>query len=208
VFANSWENKLARLKPSPPMIIVWWRAIRRSRREILGPHVFDMLVVPVGGGGLAAGQIVARDFMNTSTEIIGAEPQSGNDAARSLRAGKLLSNEQEPLTVADGARTLRLGQLPWEILRRGIADILEAPDALTLEAVRTAFALNLKVEPTGALALGSPRTVRRQAGLLPHQRRQCGPGRLCISAPGVTANVASFWQEARLYKGESKHASR
>jgi threonine dehydratase len=124
-------------------------------REILTAGDFDTLVVPVGGGGLSAGQIVARDHLKARTEIVGAEPQPGNDAARSLRAGQLVRNEQEPQTVADGARTLSLGNLNWEILRQGMADILEVPDAVTLEALRAYFAVNLKVEPTGALALGA-----------------------------------------------------
>jgi threonine dehydratase len=111
--------------------------------------------VPIGGGGISAGQIVARDHLNSRTEIVGAEPQPGNDAARSLRAGHLVSNKQEPQTVADGARTLSLGKLNWEILRQGIAGIVEVPDAVTLAALRAYFALNLKVEPTGALALGA-----------------------------------------------------
>jgi len=63
----------------------------------------------------------------------------------------LLSNEHEPATVADGARTLSLGQLNWEILQQGIKDIIEVPDALTLDALRRYFTfVNLKVEPTGA----------------------------------------------------------
>jgi threonine dehydratase len=124
-------------------------------REIFSAGDFDALVVPVGGGGLSAGQVVARDHLNARTEIIGAEPQPGNDAARSLRAGQLVRNEQEPATVADGARTISLGNLNWEILRQGVADILEVPDAITLEALRAYFAVNLKVEPTGALALGA-----------------------------------------------------
>ncbi len=124
-------------------------------KEIFSAGDFDALVVPVGGGGLSAGQVVARDHLNLRTEIIGAEPQPGNDAARSLRTGQLVRNEQEPATVADGARTISLGELNWEILRQGVADILEVPDALTLEALRAYFAVNLKVEPTGALALGA-----------------------------------------------------
>lgn len=144
-------------------------------REILTTGNFDILVAPVGGGGLSAGQVVARDHLNARTEIIGAEPQPGNDAARSLRAGQLIRNEQEPLTVADGARTISLGKLNWEILRQGIADILEVPDAVTLQALRAYFALNLKVEPTGALALGA---------VLAHPERFAGKRVCCIISGG------------------------
>src|SRR5947209_8805447 len=124
-------------------------------KEILSFADFDVIVVPVGGGGLSSGIVLARDHLHARTEIIGAEPLPGNDAARSLRAGQLLSNEHEPATVADGARTLSLGQLNWEILQHGLKDIIEVPDALTLDALRRYFTyVNLKVEPTGALALG------------------------------------------------------
>ena len=124
--------------------------------EILNAGTFDVILVPVGGGGLSSGQIVARDHARASTEIIGAEPQPGNDAARSLHSGTLIYNQQEPATVADGARTIGLGKLNWEILRQGMADIVEVPDEITLEALRQYFRyVNLKVEPTGALPLGA-----------------------------------------------------
>lgn len=124
--------------------------------EILRAGDFDVLVVPVGGGGLCSGQIIARDHLHSRVEIIGAEPLPGNDAARSLHSGQRIQNEHEPDTIADGARTLSLGALNWEILQRGIADILEVPDTLTLEALRRYFLqANLKVEPTGALSLGA-----------------------------------------------------
>jgi threonine dehydratase len=125
-------------------------------KEIFSASDFDLLVVPVGGGGLCSGQIIARDHLHARTEIIGAEPLLGNDAARSLRSGQLISNEHEPGTIADGARTLSLGILNWEIIQQGIAGIIEVPDALTLEALRHYFLYaNLKVEPTGALSLGA-----------------------------------------------------
>jgi threonine dehydratase len=125
-------------------------------KEILGAADFDAIIVPVGGGGLVSGQIIARDHLRSRTEIIGAEPLPANDAARSLRGGAHLYNDQEPDTIADGARTIGLGELNWEIIRRGIADIVEVPDEATLEALRHYFTyVNLKVEPTGALSLGA-----------------------------------------------------
>lgn len=124
--------------------------------EILNAGEFDVILVPVGGGGLSSGQVVARDHAGARTEIIGAEPQPGNDAARSLHGGTLIFNEREPATIADGARTIGLGTLNWEILRQGMADIIEVPDEVTLEALRQYFRYaNLKVEPTGALSLGA-----------------------------------------------------
>ena len=125
-------------------------------KEILEAAEFDVIVVPVGGGGLSSGLVVARDYLRANAQIIGAEPLLGNDGARSLRTGQLLSNEQEPATIADGARTLSLGHLNWEILQSGLSDIIEVPDAHILNALRRYFRYaNLKVEPTGALALGA-----------------------------------------------------
>lgn len=117
---------------------------------------FDAVVVPVGGGGLISGLISGFNRLGCQTQLIGAEPQLGNDAVRSLKAGALLANDSEPMTIADGARTLSLGKLNWEIIRTGVTQILEVPDDATADAIRLYFSLaNLKCEPTGALSLGA-----------------------------------------------------
>ncbi len=117
---------------------------------------FDVVVTAVGGGGLASGLITGFCRSGKQTQVIGAEPQLGNDAARSLRAAKIVTNESEPMTIADGARTMSLGNLNWEIIKDGIAGIIEVPDEITGEALRMLFGLaNLKCEPTGALSLGA-----------------------------------------------------
>ena len=145
-------------------------------KEIFGADNFDVVVVPVGGGGLSSGIVVARDHVHARTEVIGAEPLPGNDAALSLRSGQLVRNEQEPMTIADGARTLSLGKLNWEILQNGVADILEVPDSFTLQAVRHCFlAVNLKIEPTGGLAIGA---------LLAHPERFAGKRVCCVVSGG------------------------
>ena len=116
----------------------------------------DMIVAPVGGGGLSAGIIKGLHDRGKTIPVVGAEPLLGNDAARSLRAGRIVANETEPKTIADGARTLSLGERNWEILREGLSGIVEVPEARIREAVRLLFLVaNLKVEPTGALALAA-----------------------------------------------------
>jgi len=126
-------------------------------REIFALHNnWDAIFVPIGGGGLISGIISARDALGLRTPIFGAEPALGNDAARSLRSSELLANELEPPTIADGARTLSLGQITWPIVQRGVEDIVEVPEAMIAEAVRVLFRLaNLKAEPTGGLALAA-----------------------------------------------------
>ena len=145
-------------------------------KDIFGAGGFDMIVAPVGGGGLSSGIVVARDHQGAATEMIGAEPLPGNDAARSLHSHQLIRNEQEPATIADGARTISLGQLNWEILRQGMADIIEVPDEITLDALRRYFRfVNLKVEPTGALSLGA---------IIAQPRRFVGKRVCCVVSGG------------------------
>lgn len=127
----------------------------------LGAEIFetdapDVVVVPVGGGGLSSGIVVARDAFGAKAAILGAEPALGNDAARSLREGRLVANETEPPTICDGARTLSLGKRNFAILREGLEGIAEVDEATVERAVRILFELaNLKVEPTGALAVAA-----------------------------------------------------
>lgn len=117
---------------------------------------FDAVITPVGGGGLISGIVTGLCRNGSRTEVIGAEPLLGNDAARSLRAGTIVANETEPTTIADGARTISLGKLNWEIIKDSVADIIEVADEKIAEAVGMYFSLaNLKSEPTGALSLGA-----------------------------------------------------
>lgn len=116
----------------------------------------DVVVAPVGGGGLTSGLLLGLRDSGRTIPVIGAEPLLANDAARSLASGCLFSNETEPQTLADGARTLSLGRRNWEILRNGLERIIEVPEEKIAEAVRMLFRLaNLKAEPTGALSLAA-----------------------------------------------------
>jgi len=127
-----------------------------SLGDELAKENFDVVIAPVGGGGLVSG--ISKGLCRNASEavLIGAEPLLGNDAARSLRAGAIVANETEPLTIADGARTLSLGKLNWEIIKSGVSEIVEVADERIIEAVRLYFGLaNLKSEPTGAVSLGA-----------------------------------------------------
>jgi threonine dehydratase len=116
----------------------------------------DCIVAPVGGGGLASGIITGIRRSGKPIRVVGAEPAIANDAARSLRAGHIVSNDAEPQTIADGVRTLSLGKHNWAVLRDGLAGIVEVPEGNIAEAVRLLFALaNLKAEPTGALSVAA-----------------------------------------------------
>ncbi len=117
---------------------------------------FDVIVAPVGGGGLTSGIITGIRSSSKAIRVVGAEPLLANDAARSLREGRIIRYESEPQTIADGTRTISLGESNWKILRDGIAAIVEVPEEKIVEATRLLFSLaNLKAEPTGALSLGA-----------------------------------------------------
>lgn len=122
----------------------------------LAARDFEVVISPIGGGGLISGISKGLCRNNSQAILVGAEPLLGNDAARSLKAGKIVANESEPPTIADGARTLSLGVQNWEIIKEGVSEIIEVTDEKIAEAVRIYFGLaNLKAEPTGALALGA-----------------------------------------------------
>lgn len=117
---------------------------------------FDVIISPVGGGGLISGIVTGMNRNGAKPKVFGAEPLLANDAVRSLKAGRVILNETEPTTIADGARTISLGELNFPIIQKGVSDIIEVSDENIVEAVRIYFSLvNLKCEPTGALALGA-----------------------------------------------------
>jgi threonine dehydratase len=120
----------------------------------------SFVIAPIGGGGLSSGIIEGLRRSGRAMTVIGAEPALANDAARSLAAGKVIVNDTEPQTIADGARTVSVGQHNWPILRDGLQRIIEVPEARIAEGVRLLFELaHLKAEPTGALSLGAVLTA-------------------------------------------------
>lgn len=123
---------------------------------VLLPENFHYIVVPIGGGGLISGVLTAVLGSECQARVIGAEPLLANDAARSLKQGQVVKNESEPPTIADGARTVSLGQENWQVISKGLSDIVEVPEEKIKDAVKLLFLkANLKVEPTGALPVAA-----------------------------------------------------
>jgi threonine dehydratase len=116
----------------------------------------DVIIAPIGGGGLTSGLVKAVKKSGRSTQVFAAEPALANDAAESFRAGHIVTQATESATIADGARVVRMGDRNWEILSDGLSGVIEVSEEQIKEGVRLLFALaNLKAEPTGALALGA-----------------------------------------------------
>ena len=124
---------------------------------------FDAVLAPVGGGGLTSGIITGLRKGGSRARVVGAEPLMANDAARSLREGRIVQNESEVQTIADGARTVSVGVNNWVVLKDGLSGIVEVPEENIKEGVRLLFSLaNLKAEPTGALSIGALLTQPEQ----------------------------------------------
>ncbi len=119
--------------------------------EEAGP--LDLLLVPVGGGGLLSGSALAAQVLSPGCRVIGVEPASGDDGGRSFRSGRL-ERAEHPDTIADGARTPSLSPLTLALIRRSVADMTTASDAELVEAMRFVWTrMKLIVEPTGVLGL-------------------------------------------------------
>lgn len=115
---------------------------------------FDVLVVPVGGGGLAAGTALALRQCAPQTRLVLAEPAGAADTARSLQAGERRI-DFVPDTLCDGLRGT-LGAPNFELLQRAEADVVVVDDAATVQAMRLLWQiLKQLVEPSSAIAFAA-----------------------------------------------------
>jgi len=130
----------------------------------------DVLLVPVGGGGLLSGSAVAAKTIKPSIRVIGVEPAGADDAARSLRAGRIVPNES-PNTIADGLRAT-VGERPFAEIRRLVDEIITVTDAAIVRAMRQMWeVLKIVVEPSAAVPyaalLDAPAALRgRRIGII------------------------------------------
>ena len=112
----------------------------------------DYLFVPVGGGGLIAGCSIAVKNIYPGVKVIGVETEGANDAYQSFRAGKIVKIPKA-VTVADGMRTLSVGMLNFEIMKKYVDDVITIPDDAIFPMMRFFMErMKIVVEPTGAVA--------------------------------------------------------
>ena len=111
----------------------------------------DVLVAPVGGGGLMAGCSTVARALFPGMQVFGVEADSANDTLLSLRKGARVTIEPPP-TIADGIRSTIPGELTFPILKRTLTDIVLVSDDDIRDAVRfLALRARIVVEPTGAV---------------------------------------------------------
>lgn len=135
-----------------------------------------VILVPVGGGGLAAGTAVATKTLNPAIRVIGVEPSTGADTAASLRTGHRVTLPVVPDTIADGLRHTSPAPLPWEVNKVLLDEVVTVTDDQITRAMQWAFEhLKIVAEPSGAVALAA----LTSAGLPP------GPAGVVISGGSV-----------------------
>ncbi len=130
----------------------------------------DLLLAPVGGGGLLSGTALAAHRFAPRTRVLGTEPAGADDARRSLAAGRPLPSVA-PDTVADGLLT-SLSELTFSVIRRLVEDIVTVDDDATIAAMRLVWErMKIVIEPSAAVPLaavltGKVDTAGRRVGII------------------------------------------
>jgi threonine dehydratase len=115
----------------------------------------DIVIAPVGGGGLLSGTALVAKALRPSATVFGAEPSAADDAARSLRAGRIVKTRAN--TIADGLRT-GLADRTFGVIHSNVDDILTVTEEGIVSAYRRLWEiLKQVVEPSGGVAFGAVR---------------------------------------------------
>ena len=114
----------------------------------------DVILAPVGGGGLLSGTALTAAARTPDTQVVGTEPAAADDACRSLAAGKILPANY-PNTVADGLRT-SLGEITFAILQRHVAQIVTVREEAIIAAMRYVWErMKIIIEPSSAVPIAA-----------------------------------------------------
>ena len=115
----------------------------------------DILLAPVGGGGLIAGNSIAAHALSPATEVYGVEAEVANDTFLSLQKGERVSIPVPP-TIADGMQVTSPGEMTFAIMREHLAGVLLVSEAEIKNAVRVVLErMKILIEPTGAVPVAA-----------------------------------------------------
>jgi threonine dehydratase len=118
--------------------------------ELLEDADVDLVMCPIGGGGLLCGTAVAAKSMRPKIQVIAAEPANADDAAQSFRAGQRVVTEKK-FTIADGLRT-NVGERNFPIIQRYVDDIVTVSEEAIVTAMRTIWeTMKIVIEPSAAV---------------------------------------------------------
>jgi threonine dehydratase len=110
----------------------------------------DVIMCPVGGGGLLSGTAIAAKSMRPQIKVIAVEPENADDAAQSFRAGRRVVTEKK-FTVADGLRT-NIGEPNFVIIQRCVDDIVTVSEQAIVSAMRAIWeTMKIVIEPSAAV---------------------------------------------------------
>jgi threonine dehydratase len=110
----------------------------------------DVIMCPVGGGGLLSGTAIAAKSMRPQIKVVAAEPANADDAAQSFRAGRRLVTEKK-FTIADGLRT-NIGEPNFAIVQSYVDDIVTVSEEAIISAMRTIWeTMKIIIEPSAAV---------------------------------------------------------
>jgi threonine dehydratase len=113
----------------------------------------DVVLAPVGGGGLVSGTALAVAALSPGTRVIATEPAGADDAYRSLQAGHILPSIH-PKTIADGLLT-SLGELTFAIIQQHVEQIVTVSEEAIIRAMRTIWErMKIIIEPSAAVPIG------------------------------------------------------
>ena len=116
----------------------------------------DLMLAPIGGGGLLSGVATAVKAVSPKTRVVGVEPAGADDAARSFHSGRLVG-AGHPDTIADGLRA-QLSERTFATIRAHVDDVVTVSEAAIVEAMRAIWeALKIIVEPSSAVPLAAIR---------------------------------------------------
>ncbi|MBJ7882845.1 pyridoxal-phosphate dependent enzyme [Gelidibacter salicanalis] len=123
--------------------------------ELLNAHPnLDMIVAPVGGGGLIAGTALSSHVFGKNCKVIGGEPLVADDAYRSLESGQIETNYSTN-TVADGLRT-QLGDINFPIIQQYVDHIIRVEEVEIIQAMKLLWErLKIVIEPSSAVAFAA-----------------------------------------------------
>jgi threonine dehydratase len=120
--------------------------------EDCGP--FDIIMTPVGGGGLLSGTAISSRYLLPGIHVIAAEPSGADDAFRSFRSKTLIPSEN-PKTIADGLLT-SVGNRNFQIILEKVDDIVTVSEEKIIEAMRMVWErMKIIIEPSSAVPLGA-----------------------------------------------------
>jgi threonine dehydratase len=114
----------------------------------------DVIIAPVGGGGLISGTALTIAALSPTTRVLAAEPKGADDAYRSLQAGEIIPSVN-PQTIADGLRT-SLGDLTFAIMRQHVEQIVTVSEAAITRAMHLVWQrMKIIIEPSAAVPVAA-----------------------------------------------------